>query len=427
MEGDPRSHGLWESTAPPSPATPMLEDDVRADVVILGGGYMGLSAALHLAEAGADVVVLEAVEVGFGGAGRNVGLVNAGLWVMPDDVEAALGPIHGPRLLETLGAAPALVFDLIDRHGIDCEAVRNGTLHCAVGAAGLRDLRERERQWSERGAPVRVLDPKETAAAVGSNAYAGALLDRRAGTVQPLAYVRGLAGAALKAGATVFTRSAAIDAREQPGSPASWRVGAAQGSVTAEWVIVATDAYAVGPWRSVRSEQVHLPYFNLATRPLPPKVLETILPGRQGAWDTREVLSSFRLDRSGRLVFGSVGALRGTGAAIHPAWSGRALRRLFPWIGAIEFEAEWFGQIGMTADSMPRFHRLGRNVIAFSGMNGRGIAPGTTLGQIAAGFVQGRLDEAALPLPASPTVEPRFRALRELAYEAGSQIAHLAP
>ncbi len=144
------------------------------------------------------VAVLEAVEIGFGGSGRNVGLVNAGMWVMPDDLPGALGPVYGDRLLTLLGDAPRRVFDLVERHGIACEINPAGTLHCAVGASGLAEIASGARAMAARAAPpVELLDADETAAKVGSAAYAGALLDRRAGTIQPLAYVRGLAAAAL--------------------------------------------------------------------------------------------------------------------------------------------------------------------------------------------------------------------------------------
>ena len=119
MLNDHRSHGLWEKTAPAAPLTTALEGAAKADVVIVGGGYTGLSAALHLAEAGTNVILLEAKEIGFGGAGRNVGLINAGMWVMPDDLPGELGPVYGERLLDLLGNGPRTVMDLIDRHGIE--------------------------------------------------------------------------------------------------------------------------------------------------------------------------------------------------------------------------------------------------------------------------------------------------------------------
>ncbi len=421
MLNDPRSHGLWEKTAPAPPATRRLEETISADVVIVGGGYTGLSAALHLAEAGTNVVLLEAAEIGFGGAGRNVGLINAGMWVMPDDFPKELGPVHGERLLDLLGNGPALVRELIGKHAIACELEKNGTLHCAVGPEGLKELEERARQWQARGAPVTLLDAAETERRVGSGAYAGSLLDMRAGTLQPLAYARGLAHAAVKAGARLHTGSAVIGTIDIDGRKV---VRTAAGEVTADWIIVATDAYSTGPWEQVRREQVYLPYFNLATTPLGDNLRRSILPGREGCWDTRDILSSFRMDQAGRLVFGSVGALRGTGTAIHKSWARRSLKRLFPQLGNVEFEAEWYGQIGMTDNALPRFHKFGRNVLGFSGYNGRGIAPGTTFGKLLARHILGEVSEADLPLPLTEVQEAGFRAMKEAYYEAGAQIAH---
>src|SRR5215471_2886573 len=126
MRNDPLSHGLWEITAPPAPPTSPLKGEVRADVAIIGCGYTGLSAALNLAEAGAKAVALEAVEIGFGGAGRNVGLVNAGMWLAPDEIVKRLGSDYGERLLKLLGNGPSEVYAMVERHGIDCELVQNG-------------------------------------------------------------------------------------------------------------------------------------------------------------------------------------------------------------------------------------------------------------------------------------------------------------
>ncbi len=422
MRNDPRSHGLWEASAPDAPATAILDRPINVDAVVVGGGFTGFSTALHLAERGIKVALLEAEEIGFGGAGRNVGLINGGMWVMPDDIPGVLGAVHGERALGLLGEAPTLVREIIDRHGIACELERNGTLHLAVGEEGLAELRERHRQWRARGAPVELLTGPETARRVGSDAYAGALFDPRAGTLQPLAYVRGLARAAIGAGAAVFTRSPAL-ATTREGT--RWKVSTAAGAVSADWIAVATDAYSTGPWEIVRDEQVFLPYFNLATPPLPAELLRGILPGREGCWDTREILSSFRLDRAGRLVFGSVGALRNTGHAVHEAWARRSLRRIFPQLGHVAFEHAWFGRIGMTTDAVPRFHRFAEKVVGFSGYNGRGIAPGTAFGRTLAAHIAGEVAAEDLPLPVT---EPKAQALRTVKaayYEAGAQAAHL--
>ncbi|MCK0197219.1 FAD-binding oxidoreductase [Ancylobacter sp. 6x-1] len=424
MRNDPRTHGLWEASAPAAPPTGRLERDLTADVVVVGGGFTGMSTALHLAERGISVVLLEAEEVGFGGAGRNVGLINGGMWVMPDDIPGVLGAVHGERALDLLGGAPLLVREVIERYGIDCQLEKQGTLHLAVGEEGLTELRDRHRQWAARGAPVELVSAEETARRVGSapGAYTGSLLDPRAGTLQPLAYVRGLASAALSAGARIFTHSPVLATVRQG---EGWKVSTASGSVSAGFIAVATDAYSTGPWEVVRDEQIFLPYFNLATKPLSPDLLKSILPNREGCWDTKEILSSFRMDRAGRLVFGSVGALRNTGHAVHAGWAKRSLRRLFPQLGAVEFEYAWFGRIGMTTDAVPRFHRFADKVAGFSGYNGRGIAPGTAFGKVLAGYIAGDIAEADLPLPVTEPKAQLFRNVKAAYYEAGAQAAHV--
>jgi len=420
MNNDPNSHGLWEASAPPAPGTAPLRAHVHADVAIVGGGFTGLSAALHCAQAGMRAVLLEAQDFGYGGSGRNVGLVNAGMWVHPEVVVRELGEVYGPRLLAALGDGPATVFDLIARHGIDCETVRNGTLHCAVGRRGLQDIRERARQWQALGAPVRVLDAAETTAKTGTAAYTGALLDKRAGTIQPLAYARGLASAALAAGAQLHTYTPVVAVSDQSGA---WRLDSQHGSVTAPHVIVATNVHTNAPWAQLQGEIIRLPYFNLATQPL--SDAQQALPERQGAWDTALVMSSFRRDQAGRLIFGSVGALRGAGRAVHPDWGRRALAKLFPALRGVTFEHQWYGWIGMTANSLPRLHRLARNTWSCSGYNGRGIAPGTVFGRELARLVSGEVAVADMPLPLTDIAAVSLRSVRSQFYEQGATAAHL--
>jgi glycine/D-amino acid oxidase-like deaminating enzyme len=332
-----------------------------------------------------------------------------------------LGQRLGASLIRQLGEAPGLVFDLITRHGIECDAVRSGTLHCAVGEAGYREIAERTRQWQALGAPVELLDALATERKVGSHAYRGALLDRRAGIIQPLAYVRGLAATALRAGAKIFTNSPVRNVYDEQ---VGWRVEAGGGYVRAEWVIVATNAYSSTAFTALRQELVALSYFNLATRPLQMCERSSILPELQGVWDTSRILSSLRLDAAGRLIFGSVGALRGNGIKVHPHWAMRALTKLFPALKGIEFEHEWYGRIGMTADAIPRFHQLARNTVSISGYNGRGIAPGTSFGRDLAFLAAGRIAPADLALPITAPHQAPFRAMRESCYELGSQLAH---
>ncbi|MGI6245684.1 MAG: NAD(P)/FAD-dependent oxidoreductase [Pseudochelatococcus sp.] len=423
MLNDPRSHGLWEKSAPAAPATTTLEADISTDVAVIGAGYTGLSTALHLGERGTGSIVLEAVEIGFGGAGRNVGLVNAGMWVMPEELITTLGDDYGNRLIDLLGDGPSIVWEIVRRYDIACEANPVGTLHAGVGHKGFAELAERARQWQTRGASVELLGKADAAAMLGTSFYEGALLDRRAGTIQPLAYARGLARAAQLRGARIFTQSPAIGL-ERDGS--GWRIRTPRGSVLARQVVFATDAYTRHLMEDIAHEQVMLPYFNLATPPLSDNVARSILPGRQGVWDTKEVLLSFRFDAANRLVFGSVGALRNTGVSIHRDWAKRTMRMLFPQIGDVHFEHEWYGQIGMTSDNLPRFHRLDEGVYTVCGYNGRGIAPGTVFGRILASLLMGEIDERALPLPVVAPSPVTGRGLRSAFYEAGAQLVHLA-
>ena len=147
MSKDNTAQGLWADTARSKPHLSALEGDHRTDVAIIGGGYTGLSAALHLAKAGKECILLDAEDIGHGGAGRNVGLVNAGLWLMPEELLRLAGPEYGQKLLDVLGNSPDLVYQLVEKHQIDCEALRNGTLHCADSKSGLKALQQREAQW----------------------------------------------------------------------------------------------------------------------------------------------------------------------------------------------------------------------------------------------------------------------------------------
>ncbi len=414
--------GLWGMTAPPAPDCPPLAGALRADVAVIGAGYTGLSAALHLARAGADVVVLDALAPGAGGAGRNVGLVNAGLWLMPQDLIARAGPEHGPRLLDCLGRAPAEVWQVIAEEAIACEATPNGTLHCAPDAAGVAALSARAAQWQALGADLRLLDRDETSARTGSPGFQAALFDPRAGTIQPLAYARGLARTAMAKGARICGHSPVSGLRE---TAQGWQLATPQGQVQAGRVILATDLFPGAPRPECAQEQVILPYFNFATDPLPPELRAAILPGGEGAWDTRKVLTSFRLDAAGRFIIGSVGQLGALDGAVHRAWAARQMARLYPALRGVAFQWGWWGRIGTTSDALPRLHQPRPGLWSVSGYNGRGIAPGTVFGRLLAELCLGQISTDQMPLPLTPSSPAQLRSLRGLAQRAGAAALHL--
>jgi len=420
MEDKNISHGLWAATAPDKPELTSIKGNQKTDVAIIGAGYTGLSAALHLAKRGKKSIVLESRDIGFGGAGRNVGLVNAGLWLMPEDVIKFVGPEYGEQLIETLGASPDMVFGLIKEYKIECEALRNGTLHCADSQKGYRALEQREKQWLKRGAPIKLLGKEEAASKTGSNCFYGALLDKRAGTVQPLAYVYGLAKAALKEGATLYNQSPVVDINRNKDG---WELTTPTGTVSARSVIIAVQGYADHAFKQYQKDLVPFNFFQFATEPLSNELLKSVLPERNGAWDTNLILSSYRIDAAGRLIVGSVGMLEGFANDLHAKWVKRTIAKTFPQIGDINLEYGWYGRIAMTNNHIPRFHVIDKNMAMVTGYNGRGIGPGTVFGKLLSEYVTEGVPED-IPLPISKIDPISFRNLKGLFYETGARAYH---
>ncbi|MCW4153029.1 FAD-binding oxidoreductase [Halomonas sp. 18H] len=412
---------VWTSTSlePLHDATP-LSGEASADVAVIGGGITGLSTAIHLAEAGVSVALLEAGEIPSGGSGRSVGLVNAGMWIPPDDILEALGPENGERANSVLGEAPAEVFALIDRYAIDCQDTRTGTLHLAHNAGGERELARRYQQFSQRGAPVELLEGEDCQRRIGTQRIRRALLDRRAGTLNPTAYTRGLARAARQAGAHLYTHSPAEGiAREEE----DWRVDTPAGCVRAPQLVIATNAYSEDHWNQVRDVFFRGHFYQVASPPLPDDIAGNILPERQGAWDTRMVLSSMRRDAQGRLILGSLGRGETKPAAFLRCWADRIQRHYFPQLGRVDWECSWTGQVGFTPDHTLRLFEPAPGILAAAGYNGRGITTGTVVGKGFARYLT-HGDDSSLPLPVRRAPPLRAKPLWSKAYESGFTLYH---
>jgi len=391
---------LWrETVSEPNPLDklklPANQPGDSADLAIIGGGFTGLSTALFAAKRGIDVQVFEAHDLGHGGSGRNVGLVNAGIWLSPSQTIAAVGPTYGPRFMDKFAAGPETVFDLIETHQIKCDATRTGTIHAAHSPAGYADLERRWFDWHRTGAPVDVLDRDEVTAKTGSNRFYGGLLDHRAGTINPMSYCHGLARVALAAGARIARYCPVIRLEKQAGG---WLVHSADHVMTAKKVVLATNAYTDSLWPGLANSYMPIPYFQLATTPLGPRA-GGILPGGQGLWDTGRIMISLRRDRDGRLIIGSMGPLIGTcHRGVSARWAHKTLTRLFPQLGPVDFASAWEGQIAMTADHLPKIYQLDDGLFTPIGYNGRGITTGTLFGHSIAGLLAGD-DPTHLPLP----------------------------
>lgn len=376
---------LWDASAvEPEIADPM-DGDVVTDVAIVGGGFTGLSTALHLGERGVECHVLEARKIGFGGSGRNVGLVNAGLWLPPQEVHRRLGEKRGADLIKTLGEAPDYVFSLIERHQIQCEATRTGTIHAAHSPRGYRDLARRAEAWQRLGAPVALLNRDEAAEKIGSDAFYGGLLDRRAGTINPMDFVRGLARAAIGAKARVHAGVTVKSLRPDGGK---WILETAGGTFTANRVVLGTNAYTDDLWPGLKRTFTPIHYFQLASEPLGERAMAILKEG-QGLWDTGPIMFSLRRDGFGRILIGSMGKVIGGENGLSRRWASHRLRRLFPALGPVAWQSSWHGKIAMTPDHLPRIHRLADGLYTPIGYNGRGITTGVIFGRAMADMLAG--------------------------------------
>ncbi len=397
-------NSFWYADAPAAPATQALEGEVTADVAIVGAGYTGLSCALHLAERGARAIVLEADEIGSGASGRNNGeVIPAFSRIEPDALADTTPSGHGGRekgeqLVQLVADSAAFTFDLIRKHGMDCDAQQRGWVQPAHTPGRVKLAERRAAAWARRGAPVEMLDRASTERITGSRFWYGGWLNRSGGRVQPLAFCRELARVAMARGAQVFTRSRALALSRQGGR---WRVSTQRGAVLAERVVIATNAYSDGLWPGLARTIFPINSYQMATAPLPDAVRETVLPEIAACSDTQGDLHFFRLTADGRLVTGG-------GLVFHYDYAQRLRRRIgervarvFPQVGAPKFDSIWHGSVGVTLDARPHAHELAPGVLAWLGCNGRGIALATSVG---AQFARACLGTplAQLPLPFSP-------------------------
>jgi glycine/D-amino acid oxidase-like deaminating enzyme len=392
-------NSLWAAATPEGPVLPALEGHVEADVVIIGGGFTGLSTALHLREAGIDVVVVEAMEPGWGASGRNNGQVIPTLSRPdPDDIVKQHGAA-GERFVALLRDSASILFDLVRRYQISAEAEQAGWVQPVHSPGRIRIAERRVRQWSKLGADVEILSREQTRTMLGSDAWYGGFWNRTGGHINPLALARGLARVVLAQGGRIFARSPVASYARQGDR---WIVTTANGTISARALVLASNAYTgefsktLSP--AIASEVMPVLSWQMATQPLSEAARKTIIPGRQSMSDTHGELYFARYDARNRLVTGGNVIGPGDKAATLRSMVAARLQRLWPEIGEVKFDYVWNGYVGMTTDFMPRIHRLGPIAFGWTGCNGRAVALSIALGGELAKAVQG-VPERDLALP----------------------------
>ena len=407
---------LWAAVTPAGPELPELAGAQEADVVVIGGGFTGLSTALHLRDAGLDVAVVEAMEPGWGASGRNNGQVIPTLSRPdPEDIIAKHGAA-GERFVALLRDSASILFDLTRRYNIAAEQEQTGWVQPVHSPGRIKIAERRVRQWSKFGAPVELLSRDQVRDMLGSDAWFGGFWNRSGGHINPLALSRGLAGVVVEKGARIFARSPATSIARRDGK---WLVKTALGQISGKALVVATNAYSDEFSKSLipdlAREVVPVLSWQMATQPLSDNVRKTIIPGRQAMSDTHGELYFARYDARNRLVTGGAVIGPGNKAERIKARVTERLQRLWPQIGDVSFDYVWNGYVGMTTDFLPRMHRLGPDAYGWTGCNGRAVALSIALGGELAKAVHGA-EERDLALPfTEPMPIPARSLLRRLA------------
>ncbi|WP_374712918.1 NAD(P)/FAD-dependent oxidoreductase [Symbiobacterium terraclitae] len=390
---DYREKSFWLETAGAYEERPPLAGDHVADVCIIGGGFTGISAALHLKERepGLRVVVLESAVVGYGASGRNAGFSMTLFGLSPEVTRWRFG-LQGLREADAyMVRAVAEVRRRVAEHGIDCDYEENGLLTVAASDAQRRRL-QREMELARRAGAHETtwLEAEAVRDLVNSPAFCGARLDPVCAILNPARLVRGLARAAEEAGAVICERTPALEVEPGP----RVRIRTAHGQVVAEKAILATNAYS-HQFRPVRSRQLPVHTYIVLTEPLSPAQLEAIgWRRRQGIEDGRNLIHYFRLTADNRLLMGGEDAHYYWGSAVgrdrNPVLQQRlqeAVKRTFPALAGVRFTHHWGGPISATLDLAPAIGRIGSNLLYSVGCMGHGVSlctlNGATLADLA--------------------------------------------
>ncbi len=406
FEVDWKTPHLWRKTSKTRTASPSLSDALETDVLVVGGGFTGLAAALGARDSGVNVVLLEGNEIGSAASGRNNGLViSHHSKAAPSEFKAILGESHAERLNSLVAGAADVAFGLMQRFGIDAHQVQEGWIQPAHTEATLARARQFHDEWKAFGAQVSWFDQAEISQRIGSP-YLGGWMVHNSGHINPYAMTVGLADAIEREGVRIFenTRATRLEKVAR-----GWRVHGAQGSVTAREVILATNALTDDLWPGLKRTMIPLKVFQAATEPLTPDQRAQILIGNPAVSDMHNDLRYFHYDRDGRLVSGATHVFWHDEEARGRAKVAAMLKNSFKALGGEPRMAEyWAGTFAVVPDLKPHLFRLAPGLV-FGGLySGRGVAVGMALGQEMGRWAAGRRTDAEMPLPVTGMTKVPF-------------------
>lgn len=396
---------LWRHTAIAARDTVAYKGDSKVDVVIVGGGFTGLRAALELSGRGLSIIVLESGDIGWGASGRSGGQVNPIIRLTSAKIASLIGEGPAERFIRSTINSADEVFNLIRQHRIACAPVQNGWLQVAHCLSAAQSLEELALDWRRHGSSIEFKSDQDLYTESGTASYQMGLFHPKAGHLQPMSYVRGLANAAMKANVQVHTHSRVEKIEPKNGG---WRVAANGGSIQTEWVLLCTNGYTKGLHQAVDKSYLPFTPIQLATAPLSETMDQQILPGNQSIADTRRLIFYGRKTADRRLIFGGLG--KGVNNLADYERIKKEAVRIYPILKGIAWDYQWGGNIAMTMDALPHVHRLAPGLLAGLGCNGRGVAMSTVMGRVLSECVLG--SETSLDLPLLEVRKIGFRNLK---------------
>jgi gamma-glutamylputrescine oxidase len=383
---------------------PPLEGDRRCDVCVVGGGYTGVATALHLAERGYKVILVEAKRIGWGASGRNGGQLCSGQRLDPEALTRLVGAERARRLWDLGEEAKNLVKQRIAAHAIDCD-LKAGIVHAGFKPAHGKEMQEHARFLREDyGYPhIRPLSREELRELVASDLYHGGSLDSDAGHLHPLNYLLGLAKAARAAGATLHETTPALEILRRNGRPA---VRTPKGSVSADYLVLACNGHLGGLEPRIASAIMPINNFMIATEPLGADRARGLIANDAAVADSKYVIDYYRLSADGRLLFGGGESYRMSYPRDIEGIVRRCMLKVFPQLADVAVDYAWGGTLAITLKRLPAFGRLDGDIFYAMGFSGQGVALTTLAGKVIAEAVAGQAERfdvlAQVPTPRFP-------------------------
>ncbi len=380
----------YHASANPHQAYPQQQGDESTDVCIIGGGYTGLCAALHLAKAGFKVTVVEAHRVGWGASGRNGGQLGTGQRVEQDELESMVGLSHAKMLWQIGLDSVTLCKELIKEHNIECD-LTPGILHTDHKLKYVDDTKayveKLNNQYNYNDA--RFIDQQEIRQMVGSDAYFGGSLDTQSAHLHPLNFALGLAKAASDAGVTIYEQSPVTNYQ----SGKDTKIFLNNGCIKADYILLACNGYLDGLNKQVASKIMPINNYIVATEPLDDRTATHLIRDNVAIADSKFVINYFRLSADKRLLFGGGESYSFKFPKDIKQFVTKPMLQIYPQLAGVKLDYGWGGTLGITVNRMPYLDTLAPNVLCAAGYSGHGLGMATLCGKLMADVIQGSLEK----------------------------------